>query len=95
MTQVFSMVGDVLLGLLALAMVPAMIRLARGPDLTDRVVALDLLTMIGVAISALYGTIHDAPVFFDVAILMALITFVGTIAFAHYLERTRVKADDR
>jgi multicomponent Na+:H+ antiporter subunit F len=88
-------VADVLLGLLGLAMLPAFVRLARGPDLTDRVVALDLITMIAVAISALYATAHGAPVFLDVAILMALITFIGTIAFAHYMERRWEDSDDR
>jgi multicomponent Na+:H+ antiporter subunit F len=71
------------------------LRLLRGPSLTDRVVALDLITTIGVAMSALYATIHDAPVFLDVAILVALISFVGTIAFARYVERRRVDRNDR
>jgi multicomponent Na+:H+ antiporter subunit F len=44
---------------------------------------------------ALYATAYDAPVFLDVAILMALVTFVGTIAFANYLERRRTNHDDR
>ena len=95
MTGPALIVADLLLGLLAAALLPAFVRLARGPDLTDRVVALDLITMIAVAISALYATAHDAPVFLDVAILMALITFVGTIAFAHYLERRREQSGDR
>jgi multicomponent Na+:H+ antiporter subunit F len=95
MTGWTSIVANVLLGLLGLAMLPAFVRLARGPDLTDRVVALDLISMIAVAISALYATAHDAPVFLDVAILMALITFIGTIAFAHYMERRWMDADDR
>ena len=95
MTEALVIAADVLLGLLAVAMLPAFVRLARGPDLTDRVVALDLITMIGVAMCALYATAYEAPVFFDVAILMALITFVGTIAFAHYLERLRMGSDDR
>jgi multicomponent Na+:H+ antiporter subunit F len=95
MTGTASIVTDVLPGLLAVAMLPAFVRLARGPDLTDRVVALDLITMIAMAISALYATAYDAPVFLDVAILMALITFVGTIAFAHYIERRREMSGDR
>ena len=95
MMQGFRILIDVLLGLLTLAMIPGFVRLARGPDLTDRVVALDLLTMIGVAMCALYATAYDAPVFLDVAILMALVTFVGTIAFASYLERRWRKRDAR
>ncbi len=95
MTGWTTIVADVLLGLLGLAMLPAFVRLARGPDLTDRVVALDLITMTAVAISALYAFAHDAPVFLDVAILMALITFIGTIAIARYIERRWMDSDDR
>ena len=79
MTEWGAIAADVLLALLAVAMLPAFVRLARGPDLTDRVVALDLITMIAVAISAVYATAYDAPVFLDVAILMALITFVALL----------------
>jgi multicomponent Na+:H+ antiporter subunit F len=95
MTGAISTIGDVLLALIALAMLPVFLRLLRGPSLTDRVVALDLITTIGVAMSALYATIHDAPVFLDVAILIALISFVATIAFARYVERRRVERNDR
>jgi len=55
----------VILGMLAAAMVIAFIRLARGPRLPDRVVALDLISVI----------------------VMALLTFLGTVAFAFYIER--------
>jgi multicomponent Na+:H+ antiporter subunit F len=95
MTGAIPTIGDVLLALIALAMLPVFLRLLRGPSLTDRVVALDLITTIGVAMSALYATMHDAPVFLDVAILVALISFVGTIAFARYVERRRVDRNDR
>ncbi|MDX1388878.1 MAG: monovalent cation/H+ antiporter complex subunit F [Acidobacteriota bacterium] len=95
MSRVAAVFADVLLGLLGLAMIAAFVRLARGPRLTDRVVALDLMTMIAMAMSAVYATVHDAPVFLDVAILVALIAFVGTIAFAHYIERRWSKPDDR
>ena len=65
------------------------IRLVRGPSLADRVVSLDLLATIGVAMCGVYAVTHQQPVFLDVAIVMALITFVGTIAFARTMERPR------
>ena len=67
-------------------MVLAFIRLARGPSLPDRVVALDLVTALGVAVCAVYAVAHRQTVFLDVAIVLALISFVGTVAFARYLE---------
>jgi len=95
MTGGLSIACQALLGLLAVSMLPAFWRLVRGPDLTDRVVALDLITMIGVAMSGLYAAAYDEPVFLDVAILVALISFVGTIAFAHFIERRSARSDGR
>lgn len=74
---------------LALAIVLAFIRLLAGPSLPDRVVALDLITTIGIGIIAAYGIGAEQPVFLDVAIVVALISFVGTIAFAAYVERRK------
>ena len=82
-------VGLVLLGVLALAQVFALVRLLRGPSLPDRIVALDLMTTVAVAMCGVYAVTHDQPVFLDVAVVMALIAFVGTVAFARYLEGTQ------
>lgn len=75
------------LPLLTLAVVFAFIRLVRGPGLPDRVVALDLIFTIGIGIIAVYAILTNQPAFLDVAIIAALIAFLGTIAFAYYLER--------
>jgi multicomponent Na+:H+ antiporter subunit F len=88
MSDLASLTGNILLGLLGLAMACAMVRLLRGPSLPDRIVALDLLTTIGVAMCGVYAVANDRMVFLDVAVVMALITFLGTIAFARYLEET-------
>ena len=61
-------------------------RLALGPSLPDRVVALDLVAVIGVALCALAALGFRLAVFLDVAMLLAVISFVGTVAFARYLE---------
>lgn len=70
-------------------MVFTLIRLIKGPRLESRVVALDLLTIIGIGVIAIYSMITGRPVFLDIAIVLALISFLGTIAFASYLERQR------
>jgi len=80
-------IPQILLALLALAMVLASLRLIRGPSLPDRVVALDLLAAIGVAMAGIYSQAHDQPVFLNISILLALISFVGTVAFACYIEK--------
>jgi len=73
--------------MLALAVVLAFIRLLRGPSLPDRVVAFDLMTSVAVGIMALYSLATEETVFLDVAIVLALISFLGTVAFARYLEQ--------
>ncbi len=61
-------------------------RLKRGPSLPDRVVAMDLLTTTGIAITAVYAVATNQPVILDVATVLALISFLGTIAFAYYVD---------
>lgn len=62
-------------------------RLIRGPTLCDRVVALDLLGFLAVGVIALFAIITQRPVLLSVGIVMALVLFLGTAAFAMYLER--------
>ncbi|MEW6299668.1 MAG: cation:proton antiporter [Thermodesulfobacteriota bacterium] len=76
-----------ILPLLSVAIVLAFVRLVRGPSLPDRVAALDLIATLGVGMMAVYAIATDQPVFLDVAIVLALISFLGTVAFAYYLER--------
>jgi multicomponent Na+:H+ antiporter subunit F len=77
----------VILPLLSVAVILAFVRLVRGPSLPDRVVALDLMSTLGIGIIAAYAIATEQPVFLDVASVLALITFLGTVAFAYYLEQ--------
>lgn len=77
----------VALPLLSLTMMLAFIRLVRGPSLPDRVIALDLIGTLGMGMIALYAIARNQPALLDVAIVLALLSFLGTIAFARYLER--------
>lgn len=75
------------LTMLSVALLLAFVRLARGPSLPDRVVALDLVSILAAAIAATYAVAAAQAVFLDVAIVLALISFLGTVAFARYVER--------
>ena len=86
MTDHINLFLEIVLGVLALAAVLGFVRLLRGPSLPDRVVAFDLLATVGVGISAVYSMANNQPVFLDVAVVLALISFVGTVAFARYIE---------
>ena len=76
-----------ILPLLGAGIIIAFVRLVRGPSLPDRVIALDLMATLIIAISAAYAVVTDQPAYLDVAIVLALITFQGTVAFAYYLNR--------
>jgi multicomponent Na+:H+ antiporter subunit F len=78
---------DVVLAMLILAMFLAFIRLAKGPSLPDRVVAFDVITAAAAAILAVNTIATGQAVFLDAAIVLALIAFLSTVAFARYLER--------
>lgn len=86
MTVHLNLFLEIVLGPIALAALLGFVRLLRGPSLPDRVVAFDLLATVAVGISAVYAMAHDQPVFLDVAVVIALISFVGTVAFARYIE---------
>lgn len=73
---------------LSAALALSLIRLVRGPSLPDRIVALDLMGYLVVGFVVLYAIVTDEPAFLDAAVVLALIAFVGTIAFARYIEFT-------
>lgn len=65
------------------------LRLAKGPHLPDRVVALDLIAVICVGIIALDAIRTGHTYFIRAAIVLALVAFMGTVGFALYLQRRR------
>ncbi len=85
--------ATIALGMCGLALVLTFVRLARGPSLPDRVVALDLIGTIAVAMIACYDIVTEQPVLLDAATVVALVAFLGTAAFARYVER-RGRRDD-
>ena len=78
---------EVTLSILILAMFLSFVRLIQGPSLPARVVALDMMGSLAVGIIAVYSVATRQPIFLDVAIVLALIGFLGTVAFAYYIEK--------
>jgi multicomponent K+:H+ antiporter subunit F len=74
-------------GAFALALVLAGWRLLRGPTLADRILALDTLYVNSVALLVLIGIHFDTAVYFEVALIIAMMGFVSTVALAKYLLR--------
>ncbi len=82
-----SDVAGFVLIVISIAIIIAFVRLIRGPSLPDRVVALDLMTTLGIAIAAVYAIFTGEAIFIDVATVVALIAFLGTLGFAYYIEK--------
>jgi len=74
-------------GLLLLAFVFALLRLFRGPSSSDQIVALDLIASIVMGFILLYSLLLEREIYFDIAIIIAMISFLGTIAISIYLKR--------
>ena len=84
----------VCLVLVILGMALGFVRMVLGPTLPDRVVGLDMLTVLMVAFAAAYAIAVEETAFLDVAIVLALVGFLGTVAFARYADR-RAAQDSR
>ncbi len=80
-------ITSIVLIILAVALALVLWRMARGPSLPDRVVGLDILSLLATSFITVYAIDTHQKVFIDVAIVLALISFLGTVGFAQYLER--------
>jgi multicomponent Na+:H+ antiporter subunit F len=83
--------GPVLVALTVLAVAAGLtfVRLAKGPTLPDRVIAIDLIGVLLVCLLVVMAGVTAQQAFLDVAMVVALISFVGTVAYARYIERDR------
>jgi multicomponent K+:H+ antiporter subunit F len=75
---------------IALAMLFCMVRLIKGPAAHDRVLALDTLWMCGMLLALLFGIFFGSLIYFEAAMLIALIGFVSTIALTKFLMRGEI-----
>lgn len=68
-------------------------RLAKGPSLPDRVVALDMMTVAIVSFCGLAAIVSGDAAFLDVALVLALVGFLATVALARFAERQRERSE--
>ena len=76
------------------AMLCAGLRIIRGPSGPDRVVALDLLGLLGVAAAGMAVIDSGSVAFIDIALGVALIGFLATVAFAGFIERGSIEEEE-
>ncbi|MDN3707072.1 cation:proton antiporter [Myroides ceti] len=79
----------VVMPIICLSLAFIFIRFLKGPQVVDRVVALDLLITVGVGFIGLFSIITSNAIFLDVAMILALIAFLSTVAFSYYIYRRK------
>jgi len=82
-----AIVIPIAFALVAAAVAMSFWRLLRGPSAPDRILALDTLYVNTIALLVLLGIHLDSPLYFEAALLIALMGFVGTVALCKYLLR--------
>ncbi len=73
--------------LLTVPIVMILYRFFRGPDAANRILALDALTILLVALFALLALVYERSVYLDVAVVFAMVGFAGVILFGRFLEK--------
>jgi multicomponent Na+:H+ antiporter subunit F len=68
------------------AAILSFVRLLRGPTLPDRVVSVDLAGALIVGLTVVSAAVTGEEAYLDVAMVIALVSFVGTVAYARYIE---------
>ncbi len=82
-----SLITWAVLPLLGVAFALGTFCVLRGPTSADRVVALDTLASIGLGLAAALAVLTDQAALGDVVLVVALVSFLGTIAYARFLEQ--------
>jgi multicomponent K+:H+ antiporter subunit F len=82
-----SLALDIALGAVALSTVIVLIRLLRGPDIVDRILALDTMAINAVALVVLLGMRWHTDLLFEAGLILAMLGFVSTVALARQVAR--------
>ena len=82
-----ELVIPIALTMMSLALLLNLFRLLRGPEITDRILALDTMYINSIALIVLYGIQQGSDLIFEAAMLIAVMGFLGTVAVAKYLLR--------
>lgn len=85
--NLFATVLPGAIGALSVALLMAAFRLARGPSLPDRILALDTLYINSLALLVLLGIYYRTALYFEAALMIALLGFVGTVVLSKHLLR--------
>ena len=91
--EISTLACAVALAMLLISMLMVLIRMWRGPSMADRVVALDLFSVLVVAVLVVLAILRQESAALDVAIAYALVAFLGTVALARFRMRSGAPPD--
>ena len=80
------MIHLVFLAIIGAGMLLCLLRMLKGPSSADRAVAVDTAATVTTALLVLLGSTFNRYVYLDVALVYAVLTFIGAVAIARYLE---------
>lgn len=83
----FDFIFYFILPVLTLSVILIFYRFIKGPTILDRIVALDLLITTGIGFIGAYSILTARSNFLDVAMILALIAFLSTVAFSYYIQK--------
>ena len=81
-----SLLLNLALLFMVFAMIPCVYRTIKGPTVPDRVIAVDAMTTVIVGMLGVYSFVQGSVFFMDVALVLSIISFVGTVTISKYLD---------
>lgn len=76
--------------IVVLSMLALLYRVWKGPSVPDRLIALDAVGVMLISATALISILFDTPFFIDVILLIAIMSFIGTVSFSKFIERGEI-----
>lgn len=92
MTNIFVIIAIIIV---ALSMIGILVRVIIGPTLADRVIALDALGITLMAMIALFSVLTNTRFLFVILLLIGILAFLGTAAFAKFMDKGEIIENDR
>lgn len=83
----YNLILILIFAMLVTAFALAFARIVKGPTARDRIVALDLITSITMGFILVYSVVINKAIYFDIVIVISLISFIGTVAISTYLKQ--------
>lgn len=92
--SLYEYLNYIIMPILSVSLFLIFVRLLIGPEIVDRVIALDLIITCGLGIIAVYSIMTNQPTYLDIAMILALIAFLGTVAFSYFLIKQKKTRED-